>query len=137
MKRAWIVVGMLLALGGPRRARADGWRDRVSIAGSITFGISYGFAFGFALRFREARLHTPVLGPLLELDRCRDCAGNSREQPVLAFLVADSLAQATGVALVARRWYKTRSTPQLAISPTLFASGGGLIACGVFYTRVR
>jgi len=47
---------------------------------------------------------------------------NSYEQPVLAVLIVDSLAQATGVTLMARRDYQTR--PQVAIAPTLFESGG-------------
>jgi len=104
----------------------------VSLAGSITFGISYGFAFGLALRYREPRLYVPVLGPLLELDRCRDCASSSREQPVLAFLIIDSLAQAAGITLMARRWYKMRPPPQVAISPVGFSSGGGIVAFGQF-----
>src|SRR5207244_3538408 len=81
MKRLVVSLGLLLSFGAARAAHADGSRDRLSIAGSITFGVSYGLAFGLALRYREARLFAPVLGPLLELDRCRDCAGNAREQP--------------------------------------------------------
>jgi len=130
----WIafVLALFLTLTACQSARAEDWRNRISIGGSITFGASYGFAFGLGLRYRERRLFVPVLGPLLELDRCRDCAGNSYEQPVLVVLIVDSLAQAAGVALVARRWYKTRPTSQVAIAPTWFDSGGGLVAFGEF-----
>src|SRR5262249_57505648 len=100
------------------------------LAGSITFGVSYAFSFSLGLRYGERRLFVPVFGPLLELGRCRDCASNSYEQPVLAVLILDSLAQAAGVTLMARRYYQTR--PQVAIAPTLFESGAGLVAIGSF-----
>jgi len=130
MKRIALTLAFALTLSAARPAHAEEWTHRLSLSGSITFGVSYAFVFGLGLRYREPRLFVPVVGPLLELGRCRDCAGNSYEQPVIAVLILDSLAQATGVTLMARRWYQTR--PQVAIAPTLFESGGGLVAVGTF-----
>ena len=125
----WIAFALALTLGS-RAARADDWTDRVSLSGSITFGAAYAFVFALGVRYHEKRLFVPVVGPLLELGRCRDCATSSYEQPVLAVLIVDALAQGTGAVLMTRRWYKTR--PQVAITPALFDSGAGLFAFGSF-----
>lgn len=134
MRRTCATLAFLLVLESARLASADDrsvWH-RISIAGSATFAASYGLAFGLGARYREARLYVPVIGPLLELGRCRDCAGSPYEQPVLAFLIVDALAQGVGMALMARRWYKTRPRAQISVAPTFLASGGGLVAVGEF-----
>src|SRR5262249_42495754 len=102
------------------------------IGGSITFGASYGFAFGLGLRYRERRVFVAGVGALLGFGPCRGCARDSYEQPGVGGFVVGFPAPAGGVAPVARRGCQTRPTSQVAIAPTWFDSGGGLVAFGEF-----
>lgn len=101
------LVALLLALSLARPLRADAQPParrrpdlRYVISGAVLFGVFYTGALALAIRFEEGELAVPVLGPLIELHRCRDCTASPVEQGVVAGLVLDALLQAAGASLL-------------------------------------
>lgn len=81
----------------PRRHQP---RLRYVISGAVVLGVFYTTALALAIRFEEGELAVPVLGPLIDLRRCRECTASPVEQGVVAGLVLDALLQAAGASLL-------------------------------------
>jgi hypothetical protein len=91
---------------------------RMIIAGSILLGIGYLVALGMAIRYEEGELATPMLGPLVDLRRCRGCERSPVGQGEIGGLLLDSMLQAAGgtlltVGLTPRR----TATPVVTLGP--------------------
>jgi hypothetical protein len=127
MKVAAVMLALLLA--APTRAGEVALHRkpdlRYVISGAALFGFFYVSALALAIRFEEGELAVPVLGPLIDLRRCRECTASPVEQGVVAGLVIDAVFQAAGASLfivgMARR-KPTRVT--IAPTPNGFVLGG-------------
>ena len=131
MKRTLLCMGLLLSAA---TARADDDQSpqpgrRLILSGAITLGVAYAIPFAFGLRWDEPELVIPVAGPLIDLHRCRDCLGSGPEKAVVTVLVLDSLAQATGAALLGMGLWRRHSA---MITPARVAGGFGVMALGEF-----
>lgn len=89
----------------------DRYAQPMFLAGAITFLTSYGLSFGFAagsLDSDNKGLYVPVAGPWIALSASRPCDGDcDTSDDVL--LVLDGVAQAAGVAMMARSLIGDRS----------------------------
>jgi hypothetical protein len=124
-----LVFLLAMTLLTPSAAAASSRRDRPNlryvISGSVVLGVFYVVPLALAIRYEEGELAVPVLGPLIDLRRCRDCTASPVEQGVVAGLVLDAALQAAGAALltvglVRRRPARVSVTP----TPTGIAIGG-------------
>jgi hypothetical protein len=103
MKGLALALALLLAV--PATAAASPPRDRKKpnlryvISGAVVFGVFYTLALALAIRAEEGELAVPILGPLIDLRRCRECTGSPVEQGVVAGLVLDAALQAAGASL--------------------------------------
>src|SRR5205814_1036553 len=102
---------------------------RLILSGAITLSVAYAIPLGFGLRWDEPELVIPLAGPLVDLHRCRDCLGSGVEKAVVAVLVLDSLAQATGATLLGMGLWRRHAT---LIAQSRLDGGLGLIAFGEF-----
>jgi hypothetical protein len=119
------VVALVLALllsapagaeeASPRVARKPELRYVVS--GAVLFGFFYLLPLALAIRYEEGELSVPVIGPLIDLRRCRDCTANSIEQGVVAGLVLDAVLQAAGASLFVLGMVR-RKRARLSVAPT-------------------
>jgi hypothetical protein len=123
---------LLAALGLPCRADETPPKQSFPLAGTITFGTSYALAFGFAIRFDEPELLIPVLGPIIDLHRCRDCTASGAEKAVIAGFILDSAAQAAGVALIVHELRRKPQPRRGEILPALVAGSPGVTLSGWF-----
>ena len=131
MNRFACAAALLLTLTGPGLAE-ESPRRPFPLAGTLTFGLSYAVAFGFAVRFEEPELYVPVLGPIINLHRCRDCTGSAAEKGVIAGLLLDSTVQATGVALIVYELRRKPAPRRAELLPALVAGKPGLTIAGYF-----
>ncbi len=90
---------------------------RYVISGAALFGVFYAGALALAIRFDEGELAVPVLGPLIDLHRCRECTASAVEQGVVAGLVLDALLQAAGASLFVVGMIR-RKPARLTVAPT-------------------
>jgi hypothetical protein len=72
---------------------------RYVVSGAALFGFFYLLPLALAIRYEEGELAVPVLGPLIDLRRCRDCTASPIEQGVVAGLVLDAVFQAAAASL--------------------------------------
>jgi hypothetical protein len=116
-----LVVAMLLAT--PARAEDAAPPPhrkpdlRYVISGAVVFGFFYASALALAIRFDEGELAVPVLGPLIDLRRCRECTASPVEQGVVAGLVLDAVFQAAGASLFVLGMVR-RKPARLTVAPT-------------------
>jgi hypothetical protein len=108
----------------PPRRRPD---LRYVVSGALLFGFFYAVPLALAIRYEEGELAVPLLGPLIDLRRCRDCTASPVEQGVVAGLVIDAVAQAAGVALFVVGMVRGRPA-RVAVLPT----PGGMLVAGRF-----
>jgi hypothetical protein len=98
---------------------------RYVISGAALLGFFYVSALALAIRFEEGELAVPVLGPLIDLRRCRDCTASPAEQGVVAGLVLDALFQAAGASLLVLGMVRRKPTRvTIAPTPNGFVLGG-------------
>lgn len=90
---------------------------RYVISGAVAFGAFYAASLALAIRFEEGELAAPVLGPLIDLHRCRECAASAVEQGVVAGLVLDAALQAAGASLFIVGMVR-RKPSRVAVAPT-------------------
>lgn len=81
----------------PTRKRPD---LRYVISGAVLLGAFYVPALALAIRYEEGELALPVLGPIIDLRRCRDCTGDAVGRGEVAGLVLDAALQAAGASLL-------------------------------------
>jgi hypothetical protein len=127
-----VVVLLMLLVALPARAgeTAPPRRKpdlRYVISGAVVFGVFYAASLALAVRFEEGELAVPVLGPLIDLHRCRDCTAAPVEQGVVAGLVLDALLQAAGASLFVVGMVR-RKPARIAVAPTL----NGIVVGGRF-----
>lgn len=109
----------------PRAARKPELRYVVS--GAVLFGFFYLLPLALAIRYEEGELSVPVIGPLIDLRRCRDCTASPVEQGVVAGLVLDALLQAAGASLFVLGVVR-RKPSRIVVAPAPF----GLVVGGRF-----
>ena len=117
---ALVLVVALCGLAGAEERPAQMVRKpdlRYVVSGAVVFGIFYLLPLALSIRYEEGELAMPVLGPLIDLRRCRDCTANSVEQGVVAGLVLDALLQAAGASLLVVGLVR-RKPMRLSIAPT-------------------
>jgi hypothetical protein len=86
-------------------------------SGAVLFGFFYTLSLALAIRYEEGELALPVLGPLIDLRRCRECTSNAVEQGVVAGLVLDAVLQAAGASLFAVGIVR-RKPLRVSVTPT-------------------
>ena len=104
---------------------------RYVVSGAVVFGFFYLIPLALAIRYEEGELAVPVLGPLIDLRRCRDCTESSIEQGVVAGLVLDALFQAAGASLFIVGMVRKRPA-RVTVAPSLSPSAPGLVVRGAF-----
>lgn len=134
MKPTALVLAALLGVqavaGEPKRERRR--PDlRLVASGAVVLGFFHLLPLALAIRYEEGELALPVLGPLIDLRRCRDCAANAVEQGVVAGLVLDALLQAAGASLLIVGIVRGRSG-RVSLAPWFSPSAPGLIVQGRF-----
>lgn len=98
---------------------------RYVIGGAAVFGFFYVSALALAIRFEEGELAVPVLGPLIDLRRCRECTASPVEQGVVAGLVLDAVFQSAGASLFILGMVRRKPTRvTIAPTPNGFVLGG-------------
>ena len=100
---------------------------RYVISGAALFGVFYAASLALAIRFEEGELALPVLGPLVDLRRCRECTDSPVEQGVVAGLVLDAVLQAAGASLFVVGMVR-RKPARVVVAPTL----NGVVVGGRF-----
>jgi hypothetical protein len=104
VKTVAVVVALLVAApafaDAPARARRKP-ALRYVVSGAVLLGVFYTASLALAIRYEEGELALPVLGPLVDLRRCRECAANPIERGVVSGLVLDAVVQAAGASLLA------------------------------------
>lgn len=100
---------------------------RYVVSGAVVLGVFYALPLALAIRYEEGELALPILGPLVELRRCRACTASPVEQGVVAGLVLDAALQAAGASLLIAGVVRRRPV-RLSVAPT----AGGLIVKGRF-----
>jgi hypothetical protein len=134
MKPCALLLAMLLASQAvadkpkPERRRPD---LRYVISGAVLFGVFYVIPLALAIRYEEPELAVPVLGPLIDLRRCRDCTGSPQGQGEVAGLVLDALLQAAGVSLFVVGMVR-RKPLKVTVAPSLSPTAPGLVVGGRF-----
>jgi hypothetical protein len=99
--------------------------DRYVISGAALLGVFYAASLALAIRYEEGELAVPVVGPLIDLRRCRDCTASSAGQAEVAGLVLDAAVQAAGVGLLALGLARRRlARVSVAPTPTGIVVGG-------------
>ena len=111
---ALLVAVPLPAEETPPRRKPD---LRYVVSGAAVFGFFYAASLALAIRFEEGELAVPVLGPLIDLHRCRECTAAPVEQGVVAGFVLDAALQAAGAALVLVGMMRRRRT-RVVVAPT-------------------
>ncbi|MCU1277158.1 MAG: hypothetical protein JWM53_704 [bacterium] len=117
---AMVLVIVLSAPSGAEEAQPRVVRKpdlRYVVSGAVVFGFFYLLPLALSIRYEEGELSVPVLGPLIELRRCRDCTANSVEQGVVAGLVLDAVLQAAGASLFVLGMIRRKPT-RLSVAPT-------------------
>ena len=120
MRAAALLMALLVAAPtraeevAPPRRKPD---LRYVISGAALFAFFYVSALALAIRFEEGELAVPVLGPLIDLRRCRECTASPVEQGVVAGLVLDAVFQAAGASLLVVGMAR-RKTTRVTIAPT-------------------
>lgn len=119
MKVAALVLALLFARSvraeeAPRPGKPD---LRYVVSGAAVFGVFYAASLALAIRFEEGELAVPVLGPLIDLHRCRECTASPVEQGVVAGLVLDAALQAAGASLFVVGMVRRRPA-RIAVAPT-------------------
>lgn len=104
---------------------------RYVISGAAVFGFFYLVPLGLAIRFEEGELSVPVIGPLIDLRRCRDCTANAIEQGVVAGLVLDAVLQAAGVSLFVMGIVRHKPLP-VSVTPSFAPHASGVVLQGRF-----
>jgi hypothetical protein len=127
-----VVLLLVLLVAAPIRARETPPTRRKPdlryvISGAAVFGVFYAASLALAIRFEEGELAVPVLGPLIDLHRCRECTAAPIEQGVVAGLVVDALLQAAGASLFVVGMVRRKLAP-IAVAPTL----NGVVVGGRF-----
>jgi hypothetical protein len=90
---------------------------RYVASGAVLFGFFHVLALALAIRYEEGELAVPVLGPLIDLRRCRECTANTVEQGVVAGLVLDAVFQAAGASLFIVAMVR-RKPVRVSVAPT-------------------
>jgi hypothetical protein len=121
MKMLVLVLALVLAApSGAEEAELRVLRKpdlRYVVSGAVVFGFFYLLPRALSIRFEEGELSVPVIGPLIDLRRCRDCTANSIEQEIVAGLVLDAVLQAAGASLFIVGMIRRKPT-RLSIAPT-------------------
>jgi hypothetical protein len=100
---------------------------RYVISGAALFGFGFTLSLALAIRYEEGELAVPVLGPLIDLRRCRDCTASPVERGVVAGLVLDAVLQAAGASLLVLGMMG-RKPPRVSLAPT----ANGILVGGRF-----
>lgn len=108
----------------PRRRKPD---LRYVTSGAVVLGLFYATSLALAIRFEEGELAVPLLGPLIDLRRCRDCTASAVEQGVVAGFVLDAVLQAGGASLLIVGMLR-RKPLRVSVAPTQ----SGLVVGGRF-----
>jgi hypothetical protein len=104
---------------------------RYVVSGASVFGFFYLSSLGLAIRYEEPELAVPVLGPLIDLHRCRECTASSVEQGVVAGLVLDALLQAAGASLFVVGMVR-RKPARVVVAPSFAPGAPGVMIGGRF-----
>jgi hypothetical protein len=112
----------------PERRKPD---LRYVVSGAVLLGFFYVLPLALAIRYEEGELAAPVLGPLIDLRRCRDCTAGPIGQGEVAGLVVDSLLQAAGVSLLVVGLVRGRR-PRVSVAPSFAPGASGLVVGGRF-----
>ena len=127
MRIAALLLALLVAVPAPSEEARPGRKPdlRYVASGAAVFGFFYAASLALAIRFEEGELAVPVVGPLINLHRCRECTASPVEQGVVAGLVLDAALQAAGAALFIVGVVR-RTPPRVAVAPTAngFLIGG-------------
>lgn len=118
-------MALALALGLGGVAGADETAARIArrpdlrlvVSGAVVLGFFYALPLALAIRYEEGELALPVLGPLVELRRCRGCTADSIEAGIVAGLVVDGVLQAAGASLIVLGLVRQRPL-RLSVAPT-------------------
>jgi len=119
MKPWLLLLAMILVASAAHAAPARRHQPelRYVISGSIVLGVFYALPLALAIRYEEGELALPVLGPLIDLRRCRDCTGSPVGKGVVSGLVLDAALQAAGAALLTMGLVRSRPA-HFAVTPT-------------------
>ena len=90
---------------------------RYVVSGAVVLGVFYTLSVALAIRFEEGELAVPILGPLIDLRRCRECTASPVEQGVVAGLVLDAVLQAAGASLLVLGLVR-RKPLRVSVAPT-------------------
>jgi hypothetical protein len=98
---------------------------RYVVSGATVFGFFYLSSLGLAIRYEEPELAVPVLGPLIDLHRCRECTASSVEQGL------DALLQAAGASLFVVGMVR-RKPARVVVAPSFAPGAPGVMIGGRF-----